>query len=396
MPMRRFSAKAALIALGAVPGLCFAAWLAWNVDLAWMDRHFLPSPFWSRKVQTAIVIGVQLLAASLVAGILVLGRHCIRRRRRSGESRRILFDFGILALASVGAIGSAEAVLRSRTWHQTMATEMHREPHRRSDAYLGWTHLPNHSGADWLGGRSVEYHFDRFGYRVAAGAGDADIDAPSILFAGESIILGVGLDWRETIPAEVGARLGVQPVNLAVTGYSTDQAFLRLRAEAPRFACPLAIVTIFMPGFLDRNLNLDRPHLDRRLVWHGEELGWRVPAKIEQLIRYRSGATIADGMAMTSAVLRAVQAFARARGSDAIVILPVFVPETRQERAIRDDILERSDLHAVVVPLSGDWRIVRDGHPDARAATAVAEAIVRRLRLDGVGRHISVCNKRMN
>ena len=61
------------------------------------------------------------------------------------------------------------------------------------------------------------------------------ISRPTAIFAGESVIFGKGLTWEESIPAQVGAMLGVPTANLAVDGYGTDQALLRLQAELPRF-----------------------------------------------------------------------------------------------------------------------------------------------------------------
>ena len=76
----------------------------------------------------------------------------------------------------------------------------------------------------------------------------------TILFAGESVMLGEGLNWDETIPAQVGALMEVQSANLAVHGYATDKSYLRVESELPRFQRPVALVTLFMTALLGRNL----------------------------------------------------------------------------------------------------------------------------------------------
>ena len=94
-----------------------------------------------------------------------------------------------------------------------------------------------------------------------------DLARPTIVFAGELIILGYGLQWPETIPAQVQAMTGVQAANIAVNAHATDQILLRLRRELPRFAHPVAVVIPFVPSLFDRNLDQDRPYLDAGLRW---------------------------------------------------------------------------------------------------------------------------------
>jgi hypothetical protein len=47
------------------------------------------------------------------------------------------------------------------------------------------------------------------------------------------------------VPAQVGAMMGKQSANLR-DGFSTDQSYLRLQTELPRFRQPVAVVAIFM------------------------------------------------------------------------------------------------------------------------------------------------------
>ena len=115
---------------------------------------------------------------------------------------------------------------------------------------------------------------------MAAPGAAVDAARPTLLFTGESIIAGFGLPWDQTIPALVGASLGLQSANLAVPDYSNDQSYLRLAAELPRFQKPVAVLTLFMPSLLDRNLLSNRPHLGAGLVWQPPQEQWRLAARV--------------------------------------------------------------------------------------------------------------------
>ena len=240
--------------------------------------------------------------------------------------------------------------------------------------------MPNHRGYDFLAGRRIEYLTDAHGFRIASPAEHLDPARPAILFAGESVMEGYGLQWRETIPAQVGARLGVQPANIAVSGYSTDQAYIRLQSELPRFRCPRAIVTLFMTSFLDRNINVDRPHLDSELRLHPPRKDWRLAVLARRLIPYRSRSAIDGGIAMTRAVLGATTTLARSRGAASLIVVPVFIPENMAETALRRHVLDDAGIDYLLVPIDAGWRLGQDMHPDARAARVIAAAISARLR----------------
>jgi hypothetical protein len=113
-----------------------------------------------------------------------------------------------------------------------------------------------------------------------------------LVFTGESIIAGFGLAWDETIPARVGTLLGIQSANLAVSDYSNDQSYLRLAAELPRFHRPVAVLTLFSPALLDRNLLSNRPHLGPGLIWQPPQEHWRLAALLHWLVPYRGAAGI--------------------------------------------------------------------------------------------------------
>src|SRR5262249_4336440 len=162
-------------------------------------------------------------------------------------------------------------------------------------------------------------------YRVRNASTSIDSNLPTIVFTGESTMVGHGLTWDESIPGQVQALTGIQTANMAVEGYATDQAYLRLASELPRFRRPVAVVSFFTPNLFDRNLDQDRPYLDSSLVWHaGERRQWSLIALARWLAPYHSEATIERGIFTTREVLRAGVDLARSSGAVPIIVVPEF------------------------------------------------------------------------
>jgi hypothetical protein len=363
-------------------GITFVGW-AVVANQQWFDRHFLPAFFVSRQMYSQIeMIG---RAAALVLGLLLLfiARPFVGRL----VARHASMVFSTLA-AIVLAFAASEVILSQLHAHAAGEEPAGQEPRRRLDARLGWTFVPSRAADHVESGRQIEYAFDAHGYRVRSLSEPVDFERPSILFTGESMMVGEGLTWDESVPARVGAALGVQAANLAVSAYATDQAYLRLLTELPRFQHPLAIVTLFTPAIFDRNMDDDRPHLGPGLVWQPAVTRWRMLDILRLLVRYRKVETIDRGVAVTRDVFRATIALAHAHRATPLIVVPQFGPEEPAGRALRARILDDPDFPVVRVELDGSWRIPGDRHPDARAAQAIASAIVARLRegVDGVDR----------
>jgi hypothetical protein len=283
-------------------------------------------------------------------------------------------------LAIVLALGTSELVLR-RTYRRAVEEVAPDEvPYRHPEARLGWTFVPSRTGRARIGGREIEYAFDSAGYRVRHADEQVNPDAPTIIFTGESIMAGHGLNWEETVPAQVEALLGIQTANIAVNGYANDQAYLRLKAELPRFRKPIAEVSLFMPTLFDRNLDEDRPHLGPGLVWLPAEPPWRLVAVARLVVPYRSKKAIEREIGVTREVLLATADLARARGAVPLLLVPQFTPEEPLEQDLRRRILDDAGLSYLLVELDPAWRVPGDAHPDARADHAMAVAIASKLR----------------
>ena len=340
----------------------------------WFDRHFLPAFFVSRQSYVWIESIGRVGAATIGIGLVALVRG--RAGRLVGRHPLLVLN---IVVAIVLAFGVSEVILSALHSHAADQEPFGQEPRRRIDARLGWTFVPSRTVEHLESGRRVRYAFDAHGYRVRQLDDPVDFARPTLVFTGESMIVGEGLTWDESVPGEVGAMLGMQSANLAVSAYATDQAYMRVQAELPRFQHPAAVVTVFAPTLFDRNMDSDRPHLGPGLVWRPPVKRWRLLEIVRLVVRYRKEETIERGIAVTRGILQATTDLARSRGATPLIVVPQFVPEPPEEQRLRQRILDGSGLAIVRVELNEAWRISGDGHPDARAAHAIAEAIAARL-----------------
>jgi hypothetical protein len=368
---RRPAAAEALVALTGIALVVLA--LALTPD--WLDRHILPSFYVVRRWYVLLESSARVALAALGLFLLLAARRRIARLLAERPSAVLA---GIVA--AVLAIAAGQITL---TWlhPSTQWLLASVEPLRRPDPRLGWTFVPGREGHKTVGGRTIAFAFDAAGYRVRRVDEPVDPARPTMLFAGESVMLGEGLNWDETIPAQVGALTGVQSANLAVHGYATDQAYLRLEAELPRFQRPVALVTLFMTALLGRNLDDNRPHLGPGLVWLPAVPHARLMSLATLIVPFRREATVERGIAMTRDVLRATAALAASRGATPLIVVPQFGREDEHERTLRRRILDDAGLPYLYVTFDDDgWRIPGDLHPNAPTARRIAVAIADRLK----------------
>lgn len=366
----RFVAELLVLALG---GACIA--IALGANQRWLDRHFLPSFLWPRHWYTLIETSVRVGLAALGAWVVTGARA--RAGRLAGREPALAASVGIAAVLAFGASEIALKFVKVQPAEWLFPDE---EPRRQPDARLGWTFVPSRAGHKSIGGRDIAYTFDSHGYRVGTLDAPVDRERPSILFTGESVMVGEGLTWEESVPARVGDALGIQAANLAVHGYSTDQAYLRLEAELPRFRKPVAVVALFMTGLFGRNFDRDRPHLLRGLVWQGPRPRSRLTSLAQVFVPYRSDGAIETNLAITREVLLATAALARAHGALPVILVPQFGDDDERDQVLRRRILDEGGLPYTFVEIDPSWRIPWDRHPDARAARAMADAVVTTIR----------------
>jgi hypothetical protein len=368
---RRAARPIEILVAGLGIALMVCAMLA---DQRWLDRHFLPSWFLPHRWYVVIESSVRVAIAGTGAVALVA-------RARAG--RAIASAIGLIALSILGAIlavGASEAALRSVHPRAAEWLTPDEEPRRQPDPRIGWTFVPARTGRSTIGARSVEYSFDRTGYRVRRPDRPVDTAQPTIVFVGESVMFGEGLTWEESVPAQVGTMMGIQSANLAVHGFSSDQAYLRLQTELPRFQRPVAVVSLFMTALFGRNLDDDRPHLGPGLIWLPAEEHGRLASLATLIVPYRTSETVERGVAMTREVLGATVDLARRRGATPLIVVPHFGAEDEGERTLRRRILDDTKLPYVWVQMDDAWRLAWDRHPNAHAAQVIAGAVAARLR----------------
>ena len=347
---------------------------ALGANRVWLDRHVLPSFLLPRDWFVAFQTTARILLGVTGGWLMFVVRPTVGRVARRTPAR-----IWSLALAAILAIAVSEPALRRIQFRPVEWLSPDDEPLRRGDARLGWTLVRSRTGHVAVGGRTVDYAVDAHGYRVRRVDEPVDPQRPTVVFTGESVMFGEGLTWEESIPARVGALTGRQSANLAVHGYGSDQAFLALQADLPRFQRPVAVVSLFMTTLFGRNLDRERPHLMPGLVWRPPVTRWRLESLARLLVPYRSDGLIDQGVAMTRQVLLATATLARSRGAMPLVVVPQFGWEADPEQRLRRRIFDGAGLDVEFVPIDPAWRLRWDRHPDARAARAIALAIARRM-----------------
>jgi hypothetical protein len=354
---------------------CALVGLALLANQGWLDRHFLPSFFLTRRTYVLL----ETIARCAIGGLGV----CLAFVVRAPLARLVTRSPGRavhVTVAAALALVASELVLRHAQLRPAEWLGRDQEPRRMADPRLGWRFVPSRTGRGTIGGRTVDYAFDAAGYRVRRTDDPVDIDRPTLLFTGESVMFGKGLTWDESIPAQVGAMLGVQSANLAVDGYGSDQAFLRMQAELPRFRRPVAVVGIFLTGLFGRNLDDDRPHLGPGLTWLPGVPHGRLRSLVQLVAPYRSDETVERGIAVTREIYDALVRLAADCGATPLVLVLQIGPEDPVEQALRRRILDAQRLPCLLVEIDSAWRVPGDVHPDARAARAIAAAVASRLR----------------
>jgi len=352
--------------------------LAMLADQGWLDRHLLPQMFMPRSRQMLVWAGERAALIGFGLVLVIPVRRRVGRIVRAGQGQDLLCSIMLFTMAAALAVLVSEAILRTGNWARLERWVAEEEPLRHADPLLGWVNVPGRVGIEIYRGRTVRYDVDAEGRRVADVRRPLDPARPSILFVGESILFGYRLNWNETMAAQVGDEARLQPVNLSVNGYGTDQEWLRLRWELPHFARTRAVVALFAPMMIERSLDRHRPWLDANLRWHAAEPGWRLSKLFRKLLLYHSAARIDSGIATARASLVAIVAAARARGAQPLILVPEYGAEQPIERRLRERVL--AGLPFVLVRLDPDWAIPGDGHPDARANAAMSRAVLAALR----------------
>jgi hypothetical protein len=368
----------------------------------------------SVEVLTATV-GLLLLSAPLWADEHWFEVHLTRRYCAVDElsftllraARWVLVGFGVLVLVALVVLRPRLVRLTRTSWRSTagaalriglavmmavvtadVVLRVRRKPPPPSPTFHS---LPGETfDVDW-GGRVINYAMDAHRLRARSPDAKIDLDAPTVLFSGESVVFGIGLRYDETISAQFEARTHLQAANVALGGLATDESLVRMRETLPLFRRPVAVVTFVLYDWLERNRGDERYHwaLDGRgqLV----EARRAVPAFVWDSPIYQSLRAIAqyhgDGVFEdTRAVLRQIAAESRSRGA-----LPLFVVTQAGPRCvarggrpwIEGRLMDGLDLPWIAVDFP-PTATMDTTHPNAEAAAIYVTAIARALAERGI------------
>ncbi len=361
---------------------------AYRIDRQWISRHvtLLNGPPGSDEAWTAGGRGLLVLAALVLLRLRPALVSIVSKISLAGLARSTVPALLAIAASAV----TVEAFLR---WMQPKALreralyQQRGAPHPR----YGWTGPPSSTTTARVSGRDTLLAFNRDGIRVRNQDDEPDPALPTILFTGESIALGFGLEYAETYPALIAARRGVQCVNLAAAAYGSDQAYLRLIDAMPRFERLVATVTVFIPLQLGRNLYDDRPRLVlgptgelelvaaatdflsqlriRKLLWNG--------------LPYLGDRAIDRTLTLTSAILRETSIRTRARGATPLFVIPSHGPNRplseHPEAWILRALFVQQELPFILVDIPPDQLLNGDYHPGPRGDETIAAAILAAL-----------------
>lgn len=384
--------RAARVAARLLTTLAGVALVGWSLlaDPRWAERHVLGLYCATSSGAWLLTRGFRWVGAA--AGVAVVWKLAPALASRAGRLsvRRHAGASAGIAVAVVAALGVAEVVARrlnerlilgggapSRGGREAAMT--------RAEARLGWSYYPGRTTWVRVQDRNIAYAIDDDGDRARSADDHPHPDRPTILVAGESIAFGYGLPYEETFPYLVGRHLGLQVVNLAVVGYGSDQAHLRVLDALPRFRRPLAVVTLFLPDQLKRNVEPWRPRLgvgtDGALVPVPASRGPRLTRLLRQLPYHDD-----EAVRVTAAILRATAAEARARGAVPLFVVTNFGPACRGEDGgeawIVNELFVRQALPFVRVELDPEDRLpgTFERHPSLRGTRKLADAVERALR----------------
>jgi hypothetical protein len=177
----------------------------------------------------------------------------------------------------------------------------------------------------------------------------------------------------------------VQSVNLAVTGFANDQAYLRVRDALGRFERPVAVVMLAIASQLARNVSVRRDRLaltNGRLEIRRASTSPFVTSPLRDLLRYHSG----EAVVLTQAIFRATIEAARARGARPLFVWTNFGPaclsDESGESPLETSLFGSLPAAHVRVEITPEQIIEDPGdqHPNEVGHLAIARAVLAALR----------------
>lgn len=369
-------------------------WWGWIADAHWFELHWL-GHYCARDAHAFSEILVARVAAALGGLFLVfvarapIGRWSTRHAP-IGLAKAIAPSLGAVLLALL----VCELVLRHR--HPLLSNGQPTRPDfpaTVASPETTWTLTPSRTTTATIGERQISYAVNADGARVARQEDTFDRERPTILFFGESITVGFAVSFAETYAALVGEDLGVQAINFGVHGFGNDQAYRRMTQLLPYFSRVIAVVSLFVPNQLARNVSDCRERLalgpDGSLVLAPPAPEWlrsiRLRTLWQELVPYHDD----QAVELTKAILHRTVTDVRARGAAPLFVVthcgPACVAADGESPWITKVLFEDERIPHVRVDFDpASATAGGDVHPDATVHRRIAVAIETTLRNEGV------------
>src|SRR4029077_6757568 len=103
----RVAAEIVVASIGIVLLVC-----AIRADQGWLDRHFMPSFFVSRRVYVQAASSARLATGALALALMFIARPRVGRFVARLPARTLIGDLARISLAVALALGTSEVVLR--------------------------------------------------------------------------------------------------------------------------------------------------------------------------------------------------------------------------------------------------------------------------------------------
>jgi hypothetical protein len=180
----------------------------------------------------------------------------------------------------------------------------------------------------------------------------------------------------------------MQAVDVAVTGFALDQAYVRLKESIARLDAPVALVTLVLPAQLERTVDPRRQRLALDATGQLEIVPrsrWPfLTSPLQKLVPFHDD----EAIPLARAIFRATDELARSRGARALFLFTNFGPPCLEDaggvsRLERDLFFGLDVAHTRVEVLPASMiRPPREVHPNERGHEALAAAVLAAWRGD--------------
>ncbi len=326
--------------------------------------------------------------------------------------KHISFRLIAICLGVVISLGLAELTLRFADFEPWSSPKDLGEPIiHEFDPVLGWKNKPGHySYPAYNGiGLNVEMTFLDNGSRVTSVNHTRKKSGKNVVLVGCSFTEGWAISDRETYPWKLQERFpDVKFYNFGTTGYGTYQSLLMLERELPRIKSPAVVIYGFIMDQEYRNVasndwlkiisaNSHRTHLylpyvtidsNGNLIRHAPEKYTTFPFREysalaafaeERYMRFKTRGRLEQSHEATEKLILEMQKLVKSYGAKFIVVL---LDDSVAQRYFYRTFFNMNGIASIdcSVPLTDEFRVPVDGHPNGRVNSLWSQCISIRLQ----------------